>query len=101
MSRVSQLSPAPQVPVLANSSLDRDCVHRLIDKAGSTGPFNARQILSEHPHLRGSKSAVIDLAYEEYCRRVDAGEKVDVEHFAHHFPGYQTSLIRTIEAHHD
>ncbi len=48
---------------------------------------------------RRAKSAVLDSAYEEYCHRLDAGEKVDVQQFVRRFPGYQTSLLRQIEAH--
>ncbi len=49
--------------------------------------------------LRRSKSAVLDSAYEQYCRCVDAGEAVEVQAFVQRFPGYQSSLLRQIEAH--
>jgi serine/threonine protein kinase len=74
-------------------------VSDLIDAVGPEGSLDARQILLEHPSLCRSKSVVLDLAYEEYCRRVDAGEEVDVPGFVRRFPGYQTSLLRQIEAH--
>ena len=99
MSRVSHLSHELQVEAAADRSAGRDWVLQLIDEAGSAGPLDARQILSQHPSLCRSKSAVLDLAYEEYCRRVEAGEEVDVERFARRFPGFQTSVIRQIEAH--
>jgi serine/threonine protein kinase len=77
----------------------RGKVSNLIGELGPESSLDAERILSEHPSLRRSKSAVLDLAYEEYCRRVDAGEEVDVHGFVRRFPGYQTSLLRQIEAH--
>lgn len=62
-------------------------------------PFQARKILDEHPELRGCKSAVVEVAYEEFCRRLDAGEPLDPHEFARDFPDVRSSLWRLMEVH--
>jgi tetratricopeptide (TPR) repeat protein len=42
----------------------------------------------------------VDRAYEEYCRRADAGEAVDPEAFCAEFPGCEASLRRLLDVHH-
>src|SRR5437764_9362960 len=101
MSRVSHLSQSPQVQTAPGRSRDPDWLQQLIQEGGSAGPLDARQVLLQHPSLCRSKSAVLDLAYEEYCGRVEAGEDIDVEQFARRFSAFQSSLIRQLEAHLD
>lgn len=60
-------------------------------------PVDALQILSAHPDWWTSKSVVLDLAYEEFCQRREAGEHVDADQFCRRFPVYQSSLRRTLE----
>jgi hypothetical protein len=38
--------------------------------------------LGEHQELRAHPSIVVDLAYEEYCIRSNAGEKIDLAEFS-------------------
>jgi serine/threonine protein kinase/Flp pilus assembly protein TadD len=63
-------------------------------------PADARAVLTRHPELGSDKSAVLDLAYEEYCLRRQAGTSPDPDEFCQRFPHYRTSLRRLIEAHH-
>jgi serine/threonine protein kinase len=60
---------------------------------------DARGALDEHPELLADKNAVLDLAYEEYCRHWDAGERPDRDAFVARFPAYQSSLRRLLDAH--
>jgi serine/threonine protein kinase len=66
--------------------------------AGGATP-DARAALSDQPALLGDKSVVLDLAYEEYCLRSDAGEELDADAYCERFPAYRTSLRRLLAAH--
>ncbi len=63
-------------------------------------PADARGVLAQYPQLGSDKSAVLDLAYEEYCLREQAGASPDPDEFCQRFPHYKTSLRRLLEAHH-
>src|SRR5436190_16390663 len=52
------------------------------------------------PESRLPKSVLLDLAYQEYCDLLEAGEKVSVEAFCARFPHMRSSLFRVIELHH-
>jgi serine/threonine protein kinase len=62
-------------------------------------PEDVRAFLDQHPELRGDKAAALDLAYDEYCRLVEAGESPDADLFCARFPTFQSSLRRAIQAH--
>src|SRR5207302_1071363 len=62
-------------------------------------PFDAQSALDAHPELRGHKSALIELAYEEFCRRDEQGLAVDPAEFAAGFPMISGSLLDQIEVH--
>jgi serine/threonine protein kinase len=44
-------------------------------------------------------SSMLDLAYEEYCKRRDGGEELDADAYCDQFPHLQSSLGRLIRAH--
>jgi len=44
--------------------------------------------------------SLLDAAYEEYCRRLDAQDSLSAETFLRRFPAIQSSLARLIELHH-
>lgn len=71
-------------------------VRRLIGEGRS---LDAQALLSAHPHLKADKSLLLDLAYEEYCQRLEAGQAVDADEFCRRFP-YQSSLRRLLGVHH-
>jgi tetratricopeptide (TPR) repeat protein len=60
---------------------------------------DALAVLENDPELLADKSAVLDLAYEEFCRRAEAGAAPDPEAFVTRFPAYQASLRRVLLAH--
>ncbi|MEX2137695.1 MAG: serine/threonine-protein kinase [Pirellulales bacterium] len=55
--------------------------------------------LAEHPELAQKKSIVLELAYEEFCRREESGEEIDVERFCERFPLHKTSVRRRLQVH--
>src|SRR5262249_17979227 len=55
--------------------------------------------LAEYPELAAEKAVALDLAYEEYCRRREAGEDVDPDSFCARFPSLRVSLRKQLEAH--
>ena len=60
---------------------------------------DAAAALASHPEFLADKSAVLDLAYEEYCLRAEAGETPETETFCARFPAYRSSLRRLLTAH--
>lgn len=60
---------------------------------------NAAAILESHPELKEHHSVVMDLVYEEYCLREEAGETVNLARFQNRFPTIQKSLSRLLAVH--
>jgi len=56
-------------------------------------------ILSAYPGLARCKRAVVDLAYEEFCLRIESGEDFDWIDFCQLFPDVEDSLQRRIAVH--
>jgi serine/threonine protein kinase len=56
-------------------------------------------VLGEYPELAHCKRAVVDLAYEEFCLRMESGEDVDWIDFCEGFPDIKDSLQRCIAVH--
>lgn len=54
-------------------------------------------LLAENPELKAYRSIFLDLAHDEFCRRIDAGETVDTDEFCRQFPSFQNSLCMLIE----
>jgi Flp pilus assembly protein TadD len=65
-----------------------------------TAAAAASAILSRQLDSHVDKASVLDMAYEEYCQRLEAGAAFDPEAFCARFPGYQSSLRRLIVTHH-
>ena len=74
-------------------------VSEIIARYEPADEFDARAILEEHPGLRQYPSVVVDLAYEEFCRRGDAGEPADPQQFAQCFPDVAAPLLKLLEVH--
>ncbi|MFP6671459.1 MAG: hypothetical protein VB857_08600, partial [Pirellulaceae bacterium] len=49
-------------------------------------------VLSAYPGLARCKRAVVDLAYEEFCLRIESGEDFDWMDFCQRFPDVEDSL---------
>jgi serine/threonine protein kinase len=60
---------------------------------------DALSVLAQHPELALKKSLVVELAYEEYCQREEAGEDVDIERFCSRFTDHRTSVRRRLHVH--
>jgi serine/threonine protein kinase/Tfp pilus assembly protein PilF len=70
-------------------------IDRLSQVYSSAEPFNARTVLNT---ISSPTSTVIaDLAYEEYCRRIQRGEMVELAEFLDGFPEVASELRATIE----
>jgi serine/threonine protein kinase/Tfp pilus assembly protein PilF len=61
-------------------------------------PDDVRALLDGDSRLRGDKDAVLDLAFDEYCRLAEAGEAPDPEEYCARFPTFGQSLLRAILA---
>ena len=60
---------------------------------------NADAVLREHPEWASQKSYVLELAYEEFCLRAEAGEPVTATSFCDRFPAFRKSLARLLGFH--
>jgi Flp pilus assembly protein TadD len=60
---------------------------------------DAAAALARHPELLDNKSAILDLAYEEYCLRAEAGAAPEPDSFCDRFPAHRSSLRSLIRAH--
>lgn len=60
---------------------------------------DAAAALRENPELLAERSLVVDLAYEEYCLREEAGEVPDAESFCRRFPAYRSQIREVIRGH--
>ena len=96
--------PAEALGPWRPSALSELSARRLVSEIKSQWqrgePADARGVLAQYPQLGSDKSAVLDLAYEEYCLRQQAGTSPDPDEFCERFPHYKTSLRRLIAAHH-
>jgi serine/threonine protein kinase len=59
--------------------------------------FSAAAILNEFPELRQSPSCVVDLAYEEFCRKRNAGIPVTISELTAQYSSVRSSLCRVLE----
>lgn len=62
-------------------------------------PPDALAVLRSDPELRADKEIVLDLAYEQYCLQIAAGQVVSATEFADQFPTYRQSLLRLLAVH--
>jgi len=60
---------------------------------------DARALIELHPELRDQHSIVLELAYDEYCRREEGGEKLSTSQFCDRFSWIRASVERMIEVH--
>ncbi len=63
------------------------------------GQVSALSFLERHPELASHRTMVLELAYEEYCRRVSAGEAIDTAQFCGQFGAHASVVARQIELH--
>ena len=61
-------------------------------------PDDVRALLDGNPQLRADRTAVLDLAFDEYCRLAEAGQAPDPEEYCARFPTFGHSLLQAILA---
>lgn len=74
-------------------------VSEFVDRWRNGEPPCAQAVLRDNPNLAGNKSAVLGLAYEEFCLRREAGDPIAPSTFCNQFPTYSKSLERLLEVH--
>ena len=84
--------PPPRAAVETPKGLDRS----LLDAWRAGEPADVAQALRDHPGLLRHRSLVVDLAYEEYCQREEAGQSVDAEQFCEKLPPAFRSQVREV-----
>lgn len=89
------MSPARNAETSAPESLARE----MIERWRSGAPPDAAGFLSANPEVRDRKSLAMDLIYEEYCLRNEAGETLVPSTFCRKFPAYRQSLQRLLDVH--
>src|SRR4051812_17502510 len=62
-------------------------------------PPDAAGALRDHPTLLKHRSLVVDLAYEEYCLREEAGRAPDAESFCRALPAFRSEVRSVIRGH--
>jgi eukaryotic-like serine/threonine-protein kinase len=60
---------------------------------------DASAALQEHQSLLKHRSLVVDLAYEEYCLREEAGATPDTESFCRKLPAFQSEVREVLRGH--
>lgn len=93
------LIDSPMTDPWPHGNAARDQAEVIIATWSAGEPADTLAALSRFPHLRLDKSVVLDLAYEEFCLRVNNGERVDADEFCARFPDYRTSLRNLIDVH--
>jgi hypothetical protein len=74
-------------------------VDEIIVRWDNGEPADALEVLRSRPHLARSKSAVVILAYEEFCQRVELGEIVDQGSFIAKFPEFGSAVEKVLLYH--
>lgn len=85
--------------ILAEHDLRQSVISEVNAGCANGQPLDARSILDKHPELEARKSIVLDLVYEEFCQRTEAGESVDADNYCRRFPAHERSLRRLLEVH--
>lgn len=83
----------------SSSAAAKKMASDIIRQWPSDRPFHAKEVLQRSPELVGHKSAVLDLAYEEYCRCHEKGTATTLESFADRFPDVRRTLLQLLQVH--
>ena len=96
---VNLAPPTDSDKTALNADKAKALASEIIARTGGGECFDADLILEEHPGLAEHRSVVVDLAYEEFCRRLDAGQPPDPQEFVRRFPDVAQSLLKVLEVH--
>jgi tetratricopeptide (TPR) repeat protein len=83
----------------AQSSAARALKSEIVARWRQGDPADAAAELDRYPELHQDRAAVLDLVYEEYCLRAEAGENLAADDFCQRFPDLAHSLRKLINAH--
>jgi serine/threonine protein kinase len=87
-------------PACTDSALRRAArAERLKDGWRHGEAPDAAAALANDPDLAADRPLALEVAYEEFCTRIEAGETIDAEAFCSRFP-FAASLRRLVELHH-
>ncbi|HVS37727.1 MAG TPA: protein kinase [Gemmataceae bacterium] len=70
----------------------RDEARAIIKEWNRGGEPDAREVLDQRPEFRADKSLVVELAYEEYALRCEAGAAPDPATFSDRFPTFRQAV---------
>jgi serine/threonine protein kinase/thioredoxin-like negative regulator of GroEL len=96
---VNLVVPANSDKTLLDADEAKALASEIIARTDQKERFDADAILEEHPGLAEYRSVVVDLAYEEFCRALDAGQPPDPQEFVRRFPDVAHSLLKVLEVH--
>ncbi|QJW99416.1 serine/threonine-protein kinase [Frigoriglobus tundricola] len=89
----------PRPPRAAESAIHRTARAEAIKKAWQANRRpDAAAALRENPDIAADRAIALDLAYEEFCTREEAGEALDPAAFCAHF-SFGASLHRLLTVH--
>jgi len=77
----------------------RRILSETLDAWRNGASVDARAIIAAHPELHQCRSVLLDLAYEEYCLRIERGQEVDLAEYCGRFPEFRSTLRRQLEIH--
>src|SRR5438552_13560746 len=93
MPATTAAAPAPLDPLA-------DIVNSLKEawRQGAATPDAARA-MRDHPELLRHRSLAVDLAYEEYCLREEAGRPPEPDQFCQALPAFRSHVREVIRGH--
>src|SRR5262245_7352936 len=77
----------------------KDVVADVLERWAKGQEPDAQAALKEHPELAHDHEAVTDLAFGEFCQRLERGEFVNPRAFADRFPTCRSTLFRVMNGH--
>jgi serine/threonine protein kinase/Flp pilus assembly protein TadD len=77
----------------------KDVVADVLERWAKGQEPNAEAALVEHAELQADHEAVTDLAFGEFCQRLQRGEFVNPRAFASRFPTCRSTLFRIMNGH--
>jgi serine/threonine protein kinase/Flp pilus assembly protein TadD len=91
------MSPAEVTSTTTRSA--KDVVADVLERWAKGREPDAQAALKEHPELAHDHEAVTDLAFGEFCQRLERGEFVNPRAFADRFPACRSTLFRIMNGH--
>lgn len=99
-SRLSGGSPVGPDNVLGGRPAETDWASELSALRArwqGDGKPDAAAYLAAHPRLAARRDVVLELAYEDFCLRRQAGTPIDPEAFCARFPSFRSDVRRVLE----